>query len=217
MGSLSQSTLSSLRISEAQSSKWNHKIEVELSKENVENNLWKAVREHTGTKASDPLLSLLGQFGSVHEAVEHINNICQQCMHQEVEQVTPLIMCKTKAQDIGYLISHLTMSSNVLTVFQWVSHPQIFLQDYIKKLDFCWLNLYRYYFNTQLMKWLYPKYGTKTSVSTSVLSPVYPLPNTNRPIVSDIRPISLISFPMKIFEKLVLISLKSLFVRHFGK
>jgi hypothetical protein len=186
------------------------RLEIERSKRSWINrmkntDLWKTVHSVTGSKATNPIMTLISQFNSVEDAAENIN----QCLSSVFLPRCQLSVPATEDNE-SWAID--------------ISPEMIF--DMLQKLP---LNKA----TSDVPSILYKKAATvlanplcklfRLSISQCIvpeiwkLSSICPIPKTKTPTPEEIRPISLLRLPIKLLEKVLLKSMKSKFVDNFGE
>jgi hypothetical protein len=165
-------------------------------------NIWNVARTFSGKKSQDSLLYLYSQFSSTQEAADVINDALSNVFvfsdtHHLVHCSFPNESFSIDPSTVFHLLSHLPKKSSPdipSALFRASAH---ILCDPLSHL-----------FNLSLAECRVPQI-LKNSVVT-------PLPKISVPSVSDLRPISLLPIPMKIFETILLKRYKPLFVNSYG-
>ena len=181
-----------------------HKVRSEIAKSKLvwtnkfqSKNLWKTVQTHIGTKASNPLMSLLSTYKNTDLGVEAINaalsSIFLPCHVQpadslpnEEENNWDIVITSSGIQELIMKMS-LKKSSDLPMILYKSAAPLI--SEPLSKL-----------FIESLKKQRIPKIWKKSAIT--------PIPKTPSPSLNDLRPISILPLPAIILEKLILNSVK---------
>jgi hypothetical protein len=190
-----------------------HKVRKEILKAKIlwtkrmtGKNLWQAVNTHLSNKLSNPMMSLLSSYENVEIAVEAIN-----------KAFANVFLPDTKA---NFKIDNYT-SRNCLNV---EITPEI-VKGFIKKASSkksspdLPVALYKHA-GAILAKPLCKLFSASLHSCIVPLawkvSCVCPIPKVSTPSLQDLRPISLIPFPAKLLEQILVNFLKPLFLNKYG-
>lgn len=166
--------------------------------------LWKAVHQTIGTKMINPVMAIISQYKSLGEAVEAIN-----CSLSSVFLPSNLSLPSSPHIDIDWQIDVSPMK--VMDMLRKVSKnkatsdiPALLYKRAASLLASPLSKLFSQSIKTSKV----PKLWKKSSIC--------PIPKTKTPSINDIRPISILPLPVKLLEKIVVKSLQSKFLQHFG-
>ena len=170
-------------------------------------NVWKAVHAQLGTKSSNPIMNILSQYTDIQVAVEAINSALASVFSTGSNKVD-VINGITESEDwkvnvTPYLIHKLIerMPSNKASA----DIPTVLY----KRAGFLLAEPLSHLFQQSINECIVPNIWKVSSIC--------PIPKGQTPSISDIRPISLLPFPAKLLEKLVVESLKDKFIDCFGR
>ena len=166
-------------------------------------NLWNVARSFSGKKSQDSMLYLYSQFSSTQEASDVINDALSNVFalsdtHLLVPFPFSYESCTIDPSIVFNLLSHLSIkkSSPDLPAVLFRASAHILCEPLSHLYNLC------------LAESRVPQI-LKNSVVT-------PIPKVSLPSISDLRPISLLPIPMKIFETILLNQYKSLFINNYG-
>ena len=169
--------------------KWTRRLE--------EKELWKAVSSHLGRNSNSPLMSLLGKFSSVAEGIAAISNHLK----------SVFIASHGFTYDPGSLPQD-SWSPEISSSVVYKMLSQLSPQKSSPDIP---IVLYKNAASTlaePLSKLIELSVEQGTVPSLWKRAKVTPIPKKSNPSIDDIRPISLLSPPAKILEKIVLKSIK---------
>ena len=168
-------------------------------------NLWKAVNMLKSNKPRNSIMSLLSTYDSIGAAVEAVNNALASVFLPESISGTKIDTYISKNKwnvDITPMTVYelikktpLRKSSRDLPVALYKS-ACIFIAEPLSKL-----------FSISVEQANIP--------AAWKVSAVNPIPKTSAPTLNDLRPISLLSYPAKILERIILSSVKNVFLSNY--
>jgi hypothetical protein len=168
-------------------------------------NLWKTVHSVIGTKASNPIMSLISQFGSIKEAVDSINQYLTSIFLPSGQDHPPIHLSDSDSWSVDVNPGMvLCLLRNVKVDKATSDIPSLLYKEAAFLLAEPLCHLFRQSINECYV----PKVWKFSSIC--------PIPKTKSPTTEDIRPISLLRLPIKLLEKILLKSLHSNFVNNFG-
>ena len=188
------------------------KVKVEIQKAKLlwtkkmeQADVWKAVNCHLGRNSSSPIMSLVSQYESVDAAVNAINNCLQSnfTVSGYVDISTLPVACNN---DWSPDVSPSTVYSMLNGLSKHKSSPDIPNILYKRAASVLALPL------TKLMKLSVEQCSIPKMWKRALVSPI---PKTRNPNLDDIRPISLLSPPAKILERIVLNSIKDMLLENY--
>ena len=171
--------------------------------------MWKTVNAHLGSKSQDPIASLLSDYKDVDLAVEDINTA-----------LTSVFLPK-KVDTLNSQRPHLI---NAKEKWEVEISPELVMK-HIKKFpsfkaspDLPTL-LYKaasIFISEPLCKLYRQSIAEKTVPKIWKTASIAPVPKSTAPSLNELRPISLLPFSSKVFERIVLNSVKDKFLASYG-
>ena len=168
-------------------------------------NIWRAVHAQLGTKSSNPIMNILSNYTDIQTAVENINLTLTSVFSTSSSKVDLCDITESKDWKVNvtpHLIHELIKrmpgnkaSADIPTTLY--KHAGFLLAEPLSRL-----------FQQSISECIVPNIWK--------LSSICPIPKCQTPSINEIRPISLLPFPAKLLEKLVVQSLKDKFIECFG-
>ena len=194
---------------------YNHlkvKIRIEINKSKLlwtrrmqKKDLWKAVHTTIGTKASNPIMTLVSQFESTKAAVSSINHALASVFLPPVTMSSVGSSCNDDGWSVDISPNLIFQQLRKLAINK--ASPDIPLLLYKKAAALLAYPLYRL-FCQSIEESYVPRRWKVSSVS--------PIPKNNTPTLRDVRPISLLPLPVRLLERIVVDSVKSKLLENFG-
>ena len=169
--------------------------------------VWKAVNGHFGRNSSSPIMTLVSQYESVDATVNAINK-CLQSNFTASRHVDIRTLPTTCDKDWSPDVSPSTVYGMLKGLSKHTSKsspdiPNILYKRAASVLALPLMKLMKF----SVEQCSIPKMWKKALVS--------PIPKTRNPSLDDIRPISLLSPPAKILERIVLNSIKDMLLQNY--
>jgi hypothetical protein len=198
--------------------RYNHyktKVRLEIAKSKANwikkmqgSDLWKTVNTHLGSKSKDPLMSLLSEYGSLSNAVETVNSaLASVFLPKKQDQRSLKYEKMTNGEEWKARITPELVEMYIKKVPKHKSSPDLPVMLYKAASAFL---------ADPLCKLYRLSIAQKTVPKLWKVAAIAPIPKTSSPTLNDLRPISLLPFPGKILERIVLNSLKNRFLKNYG-
>lgn len=181
--------------------KWSSKAK------NSARDLWDVAKEETGTKTKSSIFSLIKNFYTVRDAADAINETFSSVFTPDTSD--PICLAEDNVNDWTV---HITVKT-VEKQFSSINAKKAMGSDGIPTILYKRASKYlagpfAHVFNLSILERRFPRKWKH--------SHVIPIPKGSPPEIGNLRPISLLPVPAKIFERLVLRSVYNSFIENFG-
>ena len=178
-----------------------------LKAKNSPKDLWSTVKSEIGTKNKNFLYSLTKKFDSLASATNAINERFS-CVYVPDKQAAPIL---PEDDDRGWP-TDITVSI-VERMFSTIKSNKAMGPDGIPSVLYQKGSIYlagpfAHIFNLSIQERTFPEVWKHSHVC--------PIPKTTPPDIENLRPIALLPVPAKVFERLILRSVRATFLHNFG-
>jgi hypothetical protein len=193
---------------------WKQKVKVMITKakqkwsskaKNSSKDLWNVVRSETGTKNKNSIYAMTKSFDSVTAAVNKINEKFSSVFVSSA--INPVITTEDGHWNINITVSLVERKFSAIDPGKSMGSdeiPSLLYKRGAKYLAGPFIHL----FNMSINECRFPKRWKHSYVC--------PIPKSVPPDINNLRPISLLPVPAKIFERIVLQTVHKAFISSFG-